>query len=484
MYGVERSTLLGQSLKAFTENVERGERVLYHALQTGSFQGLETRHRRLDGSVLDVLVNASVVAFEGREAILSIHRDVTERRQARAHMRRLKKFYENILDEVPVEIAVLDAEGRYRYLNEAGMSDPALRRWIIGKTDVDYARKRGRDMDLYRERYEWTLDLIERKEANRRAEVQTTSAGEKEYVVRHETPVLDDEGAVRYVIGYTVDLTERRKYEEGLRRAKEEAEEASQVKDAIINNMSHELRTPLASMMGFADVLAETLDGQQEEQAEFARIIQRSGDRLQQTLQAVLELAQLEGNQYEVNPEAVDAAACAEQVVDRWQPRATEKGLPLSVQEAPPKAGAPTAEALAPHVRADKGALDRVLASLVANALKFTDKGEVIVEVGRLRPGDAPQGRRMTGTRDAAENERVFVRVRDNGVGISEDFMPRLFEEFEQESKGLNRRHEGVGLGLAITQRLVDLMEGAVYVESERGVGTSVTVCLPAAEER
>ena len=475
MYGIEREALIGQSLKAFTEDVERGERALYRALQTGSLQGLETKHRRRDGTLFDVLVNASVISFRGREALLSIHRDITQRKRAEARTREMKTFYENILDEVPVEIAVLDAEGRYRYINRAVLDDAELRRWMIGKTDLDYARRRGKDFDLYRERHDRVLDLIARKEAGRRLETMTAPDGQTLHLMGYIVPVLDEAEQVKYVIGYTVDLTERKKHEEGLRRAKERAEEASQAKDAIINNMSHELRTPLASMIGFADVLLEGLQEQGEgdgEQAEFARIIRRSGQRLQQTLESVLELARLEAGRRPLTPSVVDMKEWVAEVVAQHQPQAREKGLALHAPRQPVGA-LPT--------RADETALDRVLTNLIANALKFTEEGSVVVTTGRLTGERPPRGSLMAGSLDETE-KHVFVCVQDTGIGISEAFRSRLFKEFEQESSGLVREHQGVGLGLSIVRRLVIQMGGAVFVESEKGVGTVFTVCLPAAE--
>ena len=474
MYGLERSELVGRSLRAFTEDVERGEQVLDRALQAGSFQDLETRHRRSDGTLIDVLINATVISFEGREALLSIHRDVTERKRAQERTRELKSFYENILDEVPVEIAVLDPEGRYRYMNRAAMPDPEMRRWIIGKTDMDYARRRGRDdREQYRERREWLLEVVEQKETDRRLEKMPASDGGTEYLMRYLVPVTGADGAVEYVIGHTVDLTERKRNENALREAKERAEEAAQVKDAILNNISHEVRTPLASMMGFADVLAEDLEDKYEESAEFARIIRTSGERLQETLESVLLLARLEADRLDLESSFVDVRAQARRAAERYRSQARAKELALHAPGAP-------ADADALRARTDATALDRVLGSLLANAVKFTDEGSITVEAGRLPPGASPPGRKMAGSGEA-ETAHVFVAVRDTGPGISGDFLPRLFEDFEQESSGLGRQYQGAGLGLSITRRLVERMDGAVYVDSCQGGGTTVTVCLPPA---
>ncbi len=246
---------------------------------------------------------------------------------------------------------------------------------------------------------------------------------------------------------YFRDVTDRRAYEQGLIEAKEQAEELSQMKSTFLANMSHEIRTPLTGIIGFAGVLAEE---SHDELSEFATLIERSAQRLLNTLNSVLDYAQLESGSVTLRPETVDVAEEAEGVAQLLAPLARERGLYLRVE----RASAHTTAHL------DKTFLNRVLNNLVGNAIKFTAEGGVTVEV--------------------EERERsVLVRVKDTGIGISEAFLPHLFEEFRQESTGLGRSHEGSGLGLAITHHLVEAMGAAIDVESEQGEGTVFTVSFP-----
>ena len=258
----------------------------------------------------------------------------------------------------------------------------------------------------------------------------------------------DASGAPVRVVGAMMDLSERKALEDALVGAREEAETAARLKSALLANMSHEIRTPLTAVLGYAEILA---DEAPDDLRVYAETIRRGGERLLGTLNSVLDLAQIEGGTYTVRTEPVCVLAEARAACDALRPLASAKGVGLAV-------GGTPAAALA-----DRAALGRVLNNLVGNAIKFTSAGSVSLRV-EAHPGG------------------VVLRVSDTGAGISEAFLPRLFDEFRQESEGDGRAHEGNGLGLAITRRLVDLMGGEIAVESALGKGSTFTVRLPPAE--
>jgi signal transduction histidine kinase len=230
-------------------------------------------------------------------------------------------------------------------------------------------------------------------------------------------------------------------------RARKRAEELARLKSALLANMSHEIRTPLTAIIGFAEVLREEVD---PGLLDLVVPIEQSGRRLFATLNDVLDLATLKADSVSLDLRAVDVAEEVHEAAEAMRPLAQAKGLALTV--AAPVSGV--------AARADRAALRRVLAHLLANAIKFTDEGRVTLSV-------EPVG------------SRVRIRVRDTGRGMAPAFLPKLFEEFRQESTGATRSHEGAGLGLAITKGLVDLMGGAVAVESRVGEGSVFTVTLP-----
>jgi len=249
-----------------------------------------------------------------------------------------------------------------------------------------------------------------------------------------------------------------------LTEAKEQAEEASQLKSAMLANMSHEVRTPLTSITGFAEVMQEEASGQAEH---FASLIHENSQRLLETLGSVLRLSKLEAGKQNIRFEKMDLVEELSALSTEQSERATQAGVDLHLE----------AECDQCVCWLDPGAVQRILRNLVGNAIKFTDEGgEVIVRVGRL--GRAPLAHRA---------ERGFTHARleveDTGAGMSESFQEDMFKAFRQESQTPRSGHEGSGLGLSITKQLVDLMDGEIAVESEKGEGTRFTIRLPRVPE-
>ncbi|QDG53847.1 response regulator [Persicimonas caeni] len=235
--------------------------------------------------------------------------------------------------------------------------------------------------------------------------------------------------------------------QERLREAEEKAEEMTRLKSSLLTNMSHEIRTPLTSMLAHAAILESRLD---DENLEAVRAIKRAGARLTETLNSVLTLAQLDGQFLQPSPEDLDLVELVTETVDSLRPQADDKELALYVSA--------QQDELPTHC--DPRCMRRILVNLIENAVKFTDHGEIEVAV-------------------STDDDDIIIEVRDTGAGISEDFIHDMFEEFTQESTGLTRTHEGSGLGLAITKRLVEAMDGAIDVDSEKDRGTTFKVRLP-----
>ncbi len=247
---------------------------------------------------------------------------------------------------------------------------------------------------------------------------------------------------------------QRKMSEKEMLAAKEEAEDANRMKSVFLANMSHEIRTPLTSIIGFAEAIGDELgDGVSGPLPRFARLIEKSGKRLLQTLDGVLNLSKLEAGEMELTIEPVNLTAQAAEATDQFAPQAQNSGLHLhaDLDETPVWA------------RADEGAVQIVIRNLISNAIKYTNEGgEVEVRV-----------------RDAGE--AVVLAVEDTGIGMDPEQVADLFEAFRQASEGLGREYEGTGLGLAVCKQAIDRMDGTIDVETEKGVGTLFIVRLPKA---
>ena len=245
------------------------------------------------------------------------------------------------------------------------------------------------------------------------------------------------------------ELERERMLNERLQEANEQLRQANELKDNFLANTSHELRTPLTTILGFTDVLKEEAPAHHQE---FIGMIEESGQRLMRTLNALLDLAKLRSGVMEANMHRLDVVGRAEETIRVFQRNADEKGIDLRLET-------PDYPVYA-HV--DGRYLDRILENLVSNAIKFTEEGSVTVDV---EPNP--------------EAKAVRINVCDTGIGIDESFVPHLFEDFKQESAGSDRSHSGNGLGLAISARLVELMNGSIHVESQKGMGSTFTILFP-----
>ncbi|MFB6278164.1 MAG: PAS domain S-box protein [Salinibacter sp.] len=247
---------------------------------------------------------------------------------------------------------------------------------------------------------------------------------------------------------YAAVVLDRLEREQELRAAKEEAEDASEFKSAMLANISHEIRTPLTAINGFSEVLVEELEPPHESLAER---VHEGGKRLLDTFDSVLQLSQLEAGTQEIDPGRCALDRIVRGALDEWREQATEQSISLNV-DVPnsPVKGLWDAELVG-----------EIVGNLLDNAIKFTPSGgEVSV---RVRNNDG----------------HAVLEVEDTGIGIGEQFRNDMFRAFKQESEGLRREFEGVGLGLAVTKKAVNRMGGCIEVDSEKGEGSRFIVRLP-----
>jgi two-component system sensor histidine kinase/response regulator len=353
-------------------------------------------------------------------------------------------FLQSLVENLPVAIYRKDIEGRFIFANQRFCdSKRRLSAEVLGKTNFEIGSA------TRAEEYQ-AIDrlLMETRQPSEMEEVWLDFNGEERWKRIIRFAVLDTNGQVIATQGMAWDVTTAKQAEQNMKLAKEAAEEAARAKSEFLANMSHEIRTPMNGVIGMTELLLGSDLAAQER--EFVETIRVSAETLLRIINDILDFSKIEAGKMTIELLNFDLVQTIESTLDIVAGSASSKGIDL-VQCVP--VGVPT------RLRGDPGRLRQILTNLIGNAIKFTEKGEVVAGVGQES--------------ETATHTVLKFYVRDTGIGITVEAQSRLFEAFSQADGSTTRKYGGTGLGLAIARRLVEMMQGEIGVDSQTGVGST-----------
>ncbi|NTV97021.1 MAG: PAS domain S-box protein, partial [Thiobacillus sp.] len=432
----------GQQDKAFYQ-------AMWQTIQSGRVWEGELLNKRKDGSVYPEQMTVTPLIEDGRVShYVAIKRDITEESRIRTRLQLVETAIQNADQGVVITDAGLADEGpRIQYVNHGFSRLTGYAAGDLLGLPLRCLEEAASEHSLMPRVMETVLtgqgfhaDTISRRADGGGLELEWRIA-----------PVRASGEGISHLIAILSDISARKRAEEEIRRARDQALEASRLKSEFLATMSHEIRTPMNGIIGMTDLLMDT--PLTPEQKDFAGVVKDSAHALLTIINDILDFSKIEAGKIQIEETGFGLVNVVEGVAELLAEKAREKGLSMMTFVDP---------ALPDQLVGDPTRLRQVLTNLVGNAVKFTEHGEIVIRVV-LEPGV----------------RQVRFEVRDTGIGIAPEVQARLFQSFTQADSSTTRRYGGTGLGLAISKSLVELMGGRVGLDSEAGVGSTFWFVLP-----
>ncbi|MBC77755.1 MAG: hypothetical protein CME64_17250 [Halobacteriovoraceae bacterium] len=396
-----------------------------------------------------VLTSSLLDEYEKVRDHVGVILDVTAEKEAAKQLESSKKELQQFVENMPAAVAMFDTNFKYLAASQKWKEDYNIKGISI--------EGRGHEDFLEWLPVDWEDSFVEVLSGNSfttREERFKNEDGSEEWVRWEVKPWRKNDGKVGGMMVYSEFITSKKRYEEELVVAKENALKASEAKSIFLANMSHEIRTPLNSIIGLADLLSQSnLD---PEQSKYVSTFQQSGEMLLSLVNDILDLSKIEAGELVLEQHSFSFESVADKIVKIFSWQIQDKRLDFDYSIDSNVLG---------MFLGDMGRIEQILVNLIGNALKFTPAGRIDLSIKK---------------NEGALPGNILIKVSDTGIGIAEDKLDQIFDNFSQAEESTTRKYGGTGLGLAITKRLVQLMGGGLEVESvpDKGSVFSFTLSL------
>lgn len=491
--GYSRQELVGTPFMGITHPDDcKDNRKTLEKMVTGDLDSLSFEKRYIHKKGYSVWVNIAVAAIRKQNQpvyFIATIEDITSRKKAESSLQRERDFTSAILDTSGALIIVLDTQGRVVIFNRkceelTGYAFDEIRGLKFWDVLILPEEKEG----VKKVFANLTIGFFPNNYENQ----WKTKSGEAKLIAWNNTGLVDDNEEVTYIIGTGIDITEKRKTEDALKRseatlrrlneeleqrveertrelemARHAAENANKAKSSFLANMSHELRTPLNAILGFSQLMTHDPE-LPDRQRKNLGTINRSGEHLLQLINNVLDIAKIESGHTSINMTFFDLHRLSEDMIGMFKLPATNKNINLRTF---------LSHDIPRYVSADEGKLRQILINIMANAVKFTEKGEISFSMSISREPSSERIKNQAGLKSGMSY--LIFKVADTGAGMTKDEIEIIFMPFLQTSSG-QAKAEGTGLGLSISRQFALLMGGDLYAESMgQGTGSTFTLEIP-----
>ncbi|MBI9059098.1 MAG: response regulator [Labilibaculum sp.] len=408
----------------------------------------EVIHHKKDGSIVEVDVFASKLEIKGKTYLHIIVYDISVRKLAQKQVKLLSRAVE----QSSVSVMITDPNGNIEYINPYFTKTTGYNAKEVIGLNPRFLGSGHQPKHFYKDLWDTVLSgkdwVGEFKNKKKNNETYWESA-----II---SSIVDEKNEISHFIAIKEDITERKNMVKELMISKEKAEESDRLKSAFLANMSHEIRTPMNGILGFTSLLLEP-DLSDEKKDEFIKIIHLSGERMLNTVTDIVEISKIEAGIIEVKNSTFNISESSNNILNFFQPQAQKKGLILSLESEIPETNH--------SINSDKNKFESIFTNLIKNAIKYTDKGKIIVNIH-------------------FRSRFIEFCIKDTGIGIPENRKDAIFNRFEQADISDTRAFEGSGLGLAIVKSYVDMLGGKIWVESVEGEGSQFYFSIPYSPEK
>lgn len=380
-----------------------------------------------------------------KDKISELNFEINQRKKAETSLQKSEEQFRLVFQNAPIGIVIISTEGKIISVNKSFCDTIGfVRDEIIGipikylfeQNDLEGFSDDGFDMNGNPVADINTEKILLKKE------------GKEIHVIVKSVSVLDEKGKVKHYVMQMLDISEIKRVQKELFEALKKAEESDRLKSAFLAQMSHEIRTPLNVILTSIPLIADEISSDDEDLKIILDSVKSAGKRLQRTIDMILSMSSVQSGNYKATFEKFDIIPDLQNMAKELKSLSDDKGLELKFTQSDDIA----------FITADRYTVNQVFQNLINNAIKYTLKGYVEVYVKNIK------------------NDKVKIEIRDSGIGMSEEYLQKMFMPFSQEDSGYKRQFEGNGLGLALVKKYIELNRAEINVESEKNIGSVFSV--------